>query len=46
MAFPHDWHRSLLADFLYAIEKNLQPRVNGAEGLKVHRFIDQLLQTR
>jgi predicted dehydrogenase len=46
MAFPHDWHRSLLADFLYAIEKNLQPRINGAEGLKVHRFIDQLLQTR
>jgi UDP-N-acetyl-2-amino-2-deoxyglucuronate dehydrogenase len=46
MAFPHDWHRSLMADFLYAIEKDLQPRVNGAEGLKVHRFIDQLLQTR
>jgi UDP-N-acetyl-2-amino-2-deoxyglucuronate dehydrogenase len=46
MAFPHDWHRSVLADFLYAIEKNGQPRVNGAEGLKVHRFIDQLLRTR
>jgi predicted dehydrogenase len=46
MAFPHDWHRSVLADFLYAIEKNTEPRVNGAEGLKVHRFIDQLLQSR
>ena len=46
MAFPHDWHRSVLADFLDAIEKNREPRVNGAEGLKVHRFIDQLLQSR
>lgn len=46
MAFPHDWHRGVLADFLDAIEKNREPRVNGAEGLKVHRFIDQLLQSR
>lgn len=46
MAFPHDWHRGVLADFLDAIEKNREPRVNGAQALKVHRFIDQLLQTR
>ena len=46
MAFPHDWHRSVLADFLDAIETNREPRVNGAEGLKVHRFIDHLLQSR
>jgi UDP-N-acetyl-2-amino-2-deoxyglucuronate dehydrogenase len=44
MAFPHDWHRSLLADFLDSIEKNRQPRVSGAEALKVHRFIDALLR--
>lgn len=43
MAFPHDWHRSLLADFLDAAEKNRQPRVSGEEALKVHRFIDKLL---
>jgi UDP-N-acetyl-2-amino-2-deoxyglucuronate dehydrogenase len=43
MAFPNDWHRSLLADFLDAIEKDRQPRVNGEEALKVHRFIDRLL---
>ena len=43
MAFPHDWHRSLLADFLDAIEQNREPRVNGEEALKVHRFIDALL---
>jgi predicted dehydrogenase len=45
MAFPHDWHRGVLADFLDAIERNREPRVNGEEALKVHRFIDRLLQT-
>jgi UDP-N-acetyl-2-amino-2-deoxyglucuronate dehydrogenase len=43
MAFPHDWHRGVLTDFLDAIEHGRQPRVNGAEALKVHRFIDALL---
>jgi predicted dehydrogenase len=46
MAFPHDWHRGVLADFLDAIEKDREPRISGAEGLKVHRFIDRLLQSR
>ena len=45
MAFPHDWHRSVLEDFLDSIEKNRQPRVSGAEALKVHRFIDRILQS-
>jgi UDP-N-acetyl-2-amino-2-deoxyglucuronate dehydrogenase len=45
MAFPHDWHRSVLADFLDAIEHNREPRVSGAEALKVHRFIDALLRS-
>ena len=44
MAFPHDWHKSLLADFLDAVERAGEPRVNGEEALKVHRFIDRLLQ--
>ena len=43
MAFPHDWHRGVLADFLDSIEKKREPRVSGAEALKVHRFIDSLL---
>ena len=43
MAFPHDWHRGVLADFLDAIEHGREARVNGAEALKVHRFIDRLL---
>jgi UDP-N-acetyl-2-amino-2-deoxyglucuronate dehydrogenase len=45
MAFPHDWHRGVLADFLVAIERGHEPRVNGEEALKVHRFINKLLQT-
>jgi len=45
MDFPHDWHRGVLADFLDSIEKNREPRVSGAEALKVHRFIDSLLRT-
>jgi UDP-N-acetyl-2-amino-2-deoxyglucuronate dehydrogenase len=44
MAFPHDWHRSLLEDFLDALDQDREPRVNGAEALKVHRFIDRLLE--
>jgi predicted dehydrogenase len=44
MAFPHDWHRSVLADFLDAMENDRQPRVSGTEALKVHRFIDAILQ--
>jgi predicted dehydrogenase len=43
MAFPHDWHRGVLCDFLDAVESGRQPRVSGAEALKVHRFIDSLL---
>ena len=45
MAFPHGRHRALLQDFFQSIEENREPRVSGREALKVHRFIDQLLQT-
>jgi UDP-N-acetyl-2-amino-2-deoxyglucuronate dehydrogenase len=45
MAFPHDWHRGVLEDFLDSIEKNRAPRVSGAEALKVHRFIDRILRS-
>ena len=45
MAFPHDWHRGVLQDFLDAIEQNREPRISGAEALKVHRFIDRILQS-
>jgi predicted dehydrogenase len=44
MAFPHDYHLGVWRDFLDSLDQNRQPRVSGAEGLKVHRLIDALLQ--
>ncbi len=43
MAFPHDYHRALIVDFLDAIDEQREPRVSGAEALKVHRLIDAIL---
>lgn len=45
MAFPHDWHRSLLADFLDAIDERREPRSSGRETLKVHRLIERILRS-
>ncbi len=43
MAFPNDWHRGVLADFLDALDQKREPAINGEEALKVHRLIDALL---
>lgn len=45
MAFPHDYHRALIDDFLDAIADDREPAVSGAEALKVHELIDALLET-
>jgi UDP-N-acetyl-2-amino-2-deoxyglucuronate dehydrogenase len=45
MAYPHDYHRAIIADFLDAVERDRSPVVSGREGLKVHRLIDALLET-
>jgi predicted dehydrogenase len=45
MAFPHDHHRAVLADFLDAVAASRTPRVSGREALKVHRLIDALLRS-
>jgi predicted dehydrogenase len=45
MAFPHDWHRAVMADFAAAIRDNREPRVTGEEALRVHRLIDALIAT-
>lgn len=45
MAFPHDYHRSVMADFIEAIRTGREPRVTGEEALKVHRLIDALIET-
>ena len=44
MDFPHDYHRSVLADFVDAVQQQRSPRVSGEEALKVHRLIDALLE--
>ncbi|MEJ1977726.1 MAG: hypothetical protein WDN49_18050 [Acetobacteraceae bacterium] len=43
MAFPHDAHRALIADFVDAIGNGREPQVNGRGALGVHRLIDALL---
>ncbi|MFN4100347.1 MAG: Gfo/Idh/MocA family protein, partial [Pararhodobacter sp.] len=45
MAFPHDFHRAVMADFVTAIRQDREPRVTGAEALRVHRLIDALIET-
>jgi predicted dehydrogenase len=45
MAFPHDYHRAVIADFVAAINSGREPKVNGEEALKVHRLIDALIET-
>jgi len=44
MAFPNDWHRAAIADFLDAIDEKREPMISGEEALKVHRLIDALLE--
>ena len=45
MAFPHDYHRAVMEDFVDAIRDGREPRVTGEEALKVHRLIDALIET-
>lgn len=43
MAFPHDYHRGVIADFLSALDEGRPPRISGDEALKVHWLIDALI---
>jgi UDP-N-acetyl-2-amino-2-deoxyglucuronate dehydrogenase len=45
MAFPHDYHRAVMADFADAIRTGRAPKVTGEEALKVHRLIDALIES-
>lgn len=45
MAFPHDYHRAVMEDFVDAIREDRDPEVTGEEALKVHRLIDALIET-
>lgn len=39
MAFPFDWHKSLIADFADAIRNGRPPRVTGSQAMQVHSLI-------
>jgi len=43
MDFPHDWHRSLIGDFLDAIKEGREPVVSGAEALRSQQLIAAIL---
>ncbi|MBU0873477.1 MAG: Gfo/Idh/MocA family oxidoreductase [Alphaproteobacteria bacterium] len=45
MAFSHQHHRAVLADFLDAVEGDGQPKITGREALKVHRLIEAMLRS-
>ncbi|HVH04277.1 MAG TPA: Gfo/Idh/MocA family oxidoreductase [Amaricoccus sp.] len=45
MAFSHEGHRAVLADFVDALRSGRAPRVSGAAALEVHRLIDALVET-
>ena len=42
MAFPCDWHRDLIADFVQSVKNGTAPRVTGREALNVHRLLDAM----
>ncbi|WP_324132017.1 Gfo/Idh/MocA family oxidoreductase [Bosea sp. (in: a-proteobacteria)] len=43
MAFPHDHHRAVMADFVEAIRQKRPPKITGEDALVVHRLIDALI---
>lgn len=43
MAFGHEMHRALIANFIDAIRNGALLRVTGEDALKAHRFIEQIL---
>ncbi len=45
MAFPYDWHKSLIKDFALSITTTKSGFVSGREALKVHQLIDALISS-
>jgi UDP-N-acetyl-2-amino-2-deoxyglucuronate dehydrogenase len=42
MAFPFDWHKSLIAEFAQSLQAGRAPRVTGAQAMSVHRLISAI----
>jgi len=45
MAFSHEAHRGVIADFLDALDQDREPAISGREALKVQLLIEVLLQS-
>lgn len=43
MAFPFDWHRDQIAEFVEAVQNGRQPVSTGRTALRVHHLIDAML---
>lgn len=43
MAFPHEWHRAQISEFVEAVQAGRDPVSNGRTALKAHYLIDALL---
>ena len=42
MAFTHDWHQSVLEDFLVTLETGKPPLASGRSALAAHAVIDAI----
>ena len=45
MAFPFDWHKSLIKNFALSLNDNKSTIVSGEEALKVHTLIDAIIES-
>lgn len=45
MAFTHEWHRDIIADFIESYRDKRPPLMPGREGLKVHALIDAIIES-
>jgi predicted dehydrogenase len=45
MAFSHEAHKAVIADFLAALDENREPAISGREALRVHRLIQAILDS-
>ena len=45
MAFPHDWHRDLIDNFVKSVQNNYISLISGEEALNVHELIDALIES-
>lgn len=45
MAFPHEWHRAQIAEFVEAVQADRDPVSNGRTAIGVHYLIEALLHS-